>query len=725
MMVWGDVAYGQAAYNLAMSIKHHSPHIPIHIVSQPATLNKISDRFFDSVEYYHHPVTDPGLFKAQVYDKLPFDYNLFLDVDAVCVAPLEPLFDRLEAEGKPYRCFVHTYYDKNSENSMPLMVWAYRDDIWKQYGFTDEQLPATQSSLQYIVKGDWCRDMFLQFQKNFANPIPLHNLRSAWGGGQPDELYLNITLAQLDYKPDLGDGIYFGNEFTIPRPHEIAHRHQILSMFGTRMNIKTLYTKYYDAVLSRYCRGFGLRSTYTWKNISLKKHANKRPDKMQGRTRRGAFNGKFFRPAQLTIVNNPSTVLLCTSYYDTGNEIRQEELDTCREKNILNPHITKILNLGPQHIDHPKVINIHYERPTYENFLTEAAKLKYDYTIIANTDIYFDQTINWIKQIDLKNGMVALSRWDVNTEGTPKLFAYEWSQDVWIFKDLPSGIGKYALGFPGCDNKFAYEVDSLGMKIYNPAMDIKTYHLHNSNVRNYSPSNRLAGSYKRLPIQSVLDWQLPTLLIKQPGKVGDILICLPIAKFYADQGYTVLWECPQQYHGMFEYVDYVRPVVTAKSNKIIDLSFGLVQHTPLHREWLRRAQHESFVKVKYDIARVPLTERYNLQYIRNHAKEQALKDMFKGKYALVHAKSDYGSDVDIQTNLPVVEFKPIPGFELFDWRLVIENAAEIHCIDSCLSNFVEVLRPKAKAFYYKVPERIHESIYDFSYWELASQPVLQ
>ena len=29
--------------------------------------------------------------------------------------------------------------------------------------------------------------------------------------------------------------------------------------------------------------------------------------------------------------------------------------------------------------------------------------------------------------------------------------------------------------------------------------------------------------------------------ILQPGRLGDIIICLPIAKYYADQGFEVVW----------------------------------------------------------------------------------------------------------------------------------------------------------------------------------------
>lgn len=47
--------------------------------------------------------------------------------------------------------------------------------------------------------------------------------------------------------------------------------------------------------------------------------------------------------------------------------------------------------------------------------------------------------------------------------------------------------------------------------------------------------------------------------IIQPGRIGDIVICLPIAKWYHDRGYEVLWPVKKDMIKHFEnYVDYVK-----------------------------------------------------------------------------------------------------------------------------------------------------------------------
>jgi hypothetical protein len=195
----------------------------------------------------------------------------------------------------------------------------------------------------------------------------------------------------------------------------------------------------------------------------------------------------------------------------------------------------------------------------------------------------------------------------------------------------------------------------------------------------------------------------------QPGKVGDILIVLPIAKWYADRGHEVFWQMPQKYHELLSYVDYVTPVIDIpKGSKTIDLSFGVNQNSAVHRHWMRvRKNLKSFVELKYQLAGVPVSEFRNLVYNRNLQKEIELWDMVypREDYILVHSGSDYGRIIDIEGE-NVVEFTPIEGYTIFDWRKVIENASEIHCIDSSLLNFVETIPDlTADLYYYPCPIR--------------------
>jgi len=56
--------------------------------------------------------------------------------------------------------------------------------------------------------------------------------------------------------------------------------------------------------------------------------------------------------------------------------------------------------------------------------------------------------------------------------------------------------------------------------------------------------------------------------IKYSQRLGDILLCLPAAKFLADQGHEVFFDCLPQYHSVFDLVSYVK---AGSKGDIIDL----------------------------------------------------------------------------------------------------------------------------------------------------------
>ena len=65
---------------------------------------------------------------------------------------------------------------------------------------------------------------------------------------------------------------------------------------------------------------------------------------------------------------------------------------------------------------------------------------------------------------------------------------------------------------------------------------------------------------------------MPTKIIKYQQRLGDVLRCLPACKHLADQGHEVLFDCFEQYHGVFDMVSYVKPLKQIRLNaEILDL----------------------------------------------------------------------------------------------------------------------------------------------------------
>ena len=606
LVFWGKRGYAYSAYNLALSIKAHTD-LPIHAMATEGCMRHLSQVPFDTLDIIEEP-QDPGRFKVSLYDKLPFDHTLFLDVDALCLRDITPTLEGFKESDKPYRCFCYGYYDNTSPNEMPLMIWAYREDIWNHYGLSDHILPATQSSLQYIRKSDFCEELFDKVQENFDNPIPLENLRNKWGGTQPDELYLNVALAQLGYDPQTENAIYFGNDDKY-NFHELKEHYDFLSLFGGRGMIKNKYLKAYDSEVKK------LGSKFFHAYIIPDKHANAKSRPLKEPVKMATSDGK---------------ITLFTSYFDTS-DARQAELEHCLKKNIENPLIDKVVLLGEKGYEHPKVIHIPHERPTYKDFFREANKYGSDYSILANSDIYFDTSLSRLYGVGFHKTFLAISRHDVR-RGRQILFDATgwgrrgWSQDAWIWKGkIDIDGGDYYLGLPGCDNKIAYEANQSGYRVSNPAREVKVFHVHDTNERTYTEENRLAEPYLNVPITRIREVNKGRLLIDQPGKTGDVLLCLPIAKHYS-YNYDVEWMIPEKYHGLFKYVDYVKPITRrmGKYDKVVDMSFGLSRGR-VQMWWLRnREKYDSFVTAKYELAEVDINERWNLQYKRDERKEQEL-----------------------------------------------------------------------------------------------------
>jgi hypothetical protein len=204
---------------------------------------------------------------------------------------------------------------------------------------------------------------------------------------------------------------------------------------------------------------------------------------------------------------------LITSYYLCNDSDRQKEINTCLQKNVDNELIENIYLLND------KTYNL--------DFLTNNSKIKQfeiiengkllfkdaiefinsycykDNVILSNSDIYFDNTLELLKNEDFNNKMFCLLRYNVLIDGTKDIFRHfgeprSDSQDCWIFKSplrINTNDLNFSFGTLGCDNMFASILHDHGYELYNPSYDIITYHLHNIEERNYTINDRIHGNY--------------------------------------------------------------------------------------------------------------------------------------------------------------------------------------------------------------------------------------
>jgi hypothetical protein len=211
-------------------------------------------------------------------------------------------------------------------------------------------------------------------------------------------------------------------------------------------------------------------------------------------------------PTTITSTVTTDPIHLFTQFYIDKNEEHANEIKFALKKNVENPYIDSIIllneriytdeELGIQH-DKIKQVNI-------QSWVTYADFLKYDvqgYKILANADIFLDESIQHVKQSDihLHKKMYSLVRYEYN-DGNPHLCygnkistnIRSDSQDTWIihsnhpFTKKQLSIFNIKLGTPGCDNKINYLFTITGYNIYNDPLFIKTFHCHRNQERNYT-----------------------------------------------------------------------------------------------------------------------------------------------------------------------------------------------------------------------------------------------
>lgn len=232
----------------------------------------------------------------------------------------------------------------------------------------------------------------------------------------------------------------------------------------------------------------------------------------------------------------------------------------------------------------------------------------------------------------------------------------------------------------------------------------------------------------------------------QSRGVGDIIIAMPILKWYYNRGHDVHLVCDEQY---VESLSYAFPYVTFhgihddEKNLVGNISNPYWYETPKkiledagcvniisfpyeevkyaenlppelkHRiqgEFESRAvaanitHHLNFDQFKYTIANVPFEEKWNLDLRRNLTREY---DLFKrvvknpACYMVSHTSVNNGNiNIKIDDysffkqmygeNLQIIELEKLTD-NIFDWLTVLQHATCIIAVDSSYVNLIDQL----------------------------------
>jgi hypothetical protein len=209
-------------------------------------------------------------------------------------------------------------------------------------------------------------------------------------------------------------------------------------------------------------------------------------------------------------------------------------------------------------------------------------------------------------------------------------------------------------------------------------------------------------------------------LIQSRG-LGDIIIALPIAKYFFDRGDEVLWPIHEDLVSSFRdaapYVEFI-PIKTDGPRSMYEVPLerlqarGCERMLPLYSHMTHRpdiinvrfAKSFRFDEYKYAVAGVPFREKWNLHIVRNREREERLfQEAVTGRdFVVCHLQgSKVRANLDVAAiagGRDVVEITS-RSENILDWISVIERASLRIMIDSCFSNLTEQLRiPGPKIF---------------------------
>lgn len=482
LLAFGNPCYGFSAYNMAKSIRYNGCSLPIMLIHDGK--QKIDFNVFDHTERIH--ITECAAYtKMECYFRSVFENTLYLDVDGIALNDITPLFKQFKESGKPYLHYVHTIYS-DKDHEYPQMFWATRETIEKYYGNIVKKFPATQSSIQFYRKCDESEKLYQRILDLINEPVPVSEMRNLWGGGQPDELYLNIALAEQGINEMNKDAMFFGNKISPLTLNQIQNKYYFLSMFGGRQFTRSIYQDFYDRYLIKLFQSNNDSHRYKIPMVMNGKHADTNRHIIT-QLQRAITQQKPYKPR--TSKTNEK-IHLITTYYKCKSEARQAEVDECLRRNIEDVEIDRITVLTECNIPFidPKLTIIKVDkRPTFNDCIEF---IKDEITIISNSDIYFENA-NLIKQLNFRDNIFAITRHNMK-RGRLVYEGYIGSQDVWIGKGIKPIENNQFFGILRCDQIISYEL-SKQKKLCNPSKYIKIIHKHEVNERNYTKNDVAIG----------------------------------------------------------------------------------------------------------------------------------------------------------------------------------------------------------------------------------------
>ena len=203
----------------------------------------------------------------------------------------------------------------------------------------------------------------------------------------------------------------------------------------------------------------------------------------------------------------------------------------------------------------------------------------------------------------------------------------------------------------------------------------------------------------------------------QTGGIGDLIMILPIADHYEEQGWEIVWPVDERFVTMFRRIKPSINFLPVAGWPVNDRAYYLdrpLEHISgfdcertiifympilgLNISDPRLAASLKIDEYKYAISGVPFARKWQLEYERDMEREQSLYDSLQitGPYVCVHEE---GANLrlpvpvskEIQERYRIIRVEALTD-SVFDWLLTFERADKLMFIDGCFANLVEQMQ---------------------------------
>lgn len=257
-------SYACAAFNLALSIKFHSPDIHITLLSDGVHNKAFSASHFsvfDWIKEIKEPTVTAAKLSLDNYS--PYKHSLYIDADSICLQPIEPIFDELK------NCYFSSIVPDN--------YTSWTDETTFKDFFKSS--PAQNINSSFIYWEEMGNDIFNVAKTFYECGFDKSKLTDKWGTSThlPDELFFNGAIAYLGTTAKTEFPVmFFDDKKAKISPTEIAEQYYFMTFYGNNSNTRLSYREWYDREMFRICSIKGIAHRFKIGDIMAHKLVNEK-----------------------------------------------------------------------------------------------------------------------------------------------------------------------------------------------------------------------------------------------------------------------------------------------------------------------------------------------------------------------------------------------------------------------------------------------------------------